>query len=58
MDFLATVSEERFWLRALATMKDKGFGRLFDFVRKEDASFDGASECVECSPFGLLSVGT
>jgi hypothetical protein len=27
MDFLATVSEERFWLRALATMKDKGFGR-------------------------------
>jgi hypothetical protein len=46
MDFLATVSEERFWLRALATMKDKGFGRLIDFVRKEDAkfSFDGASE--------------
>jgi hypothetical protein len=28
MDFLATVSEERFWLRALATMKDKGFGHL------------------------------
>ena len=27
MDFLATASEERFWLRALATMKDKGFGR-------------------------------
>ena len=28
LDFLETVSEERFWLRALATMKDKGFGHL------------------------------